>query len=260
MHGHFCTRMVFRATYSLLLVLALTWGGAATAQVVNIESRRFMNDTVPWTGFVNFRFNVSESGQRSLNFGLNGAVQHIEGPHRWIFINDLAFSQVEANDFLNTGFQHLRYNYRKDSLWTGEAFAQAQYNKPLKLDLRLTLGAGPRLTALNTRKWQVNLGTALMLERETITDGPVEVVGRSSSYAAVTLKFSAMASLTGVVYYQPKVFDASDHRVALEGAFLVHVTKRITMESRMNLLRDTEPPEGVTGLTYSWTNLFGYRF
>ncbi|MCL4282581.1 MAG: DUF481 domain-containing protein [Flavobacteriales bacterium] len=252
--------MFARLKSSFLLAPALFLCGAAHAQVVNIESRRFMNDTVPWTGFVNFRFNVSESGQRSLNFGLNGAVQYIHGKDRWFFINDLAFSQVEANDFLNTGFQHFRYNYRKDSLWTGEAFAQAQYNKPLKLDLRLTLGAGPRLTALNTRKWQVNLGTALMLEREAITDGPVEVVGRSSSYAAATLKFSAMVSLTGVAYYQPKVFDASDQRVALEGAFLIAVSKQITLESRINLLKDSTPPQGVNDMNYSWTNMFGYRF
>lgn len=252
--------MVARAKCSFLVVLALVLGGAARAQVVNIEGRRFLNDTVPWTGFVNFRFNVSESGQRSLNLGLNGAVQHVRGRDRWFFINDLAFSQVEANDFLNTGFQHLRYNYRRDSLWTGEAFAQAQYNKPLKLDLRVTVGAGPRFTALNTKTMKVNIGTALMLEREAITTGPVLVEGRSSSYVAGTLKFSSVASLTAVVYYQPKLFDASDHRVAVEGAFLVHVTQRITLESRMNLLRDTGPPVDVPGLTYSWNNMFGYRF
>lgn len=234
--------------------------GGLRAQVVNIEGRRFMNDTVPWTGYVNFRFNVAESGQRSLSLGLNGAVQHIHGKDRYMFINDLAFSQVEANEFLNTGFQHLRYNYQHDSLWAGEAFVQAQYNKPLKLDLRLMLGAGPRLTALNSDKMRVNLGTALMLEREYITAGPALTEGRSSSYVAATLKFTDMASLTTVVYYQPKLFDASDHRVALEGGLLINVSKHMTVESRLNLLKDSAPPEGVPPLTYSWNNLFGYRF
>ena len=230
------------------------------AQVVNIEGRRFVNDTVPWQGYVSFRFNVSESGQRSLNLGLNGAVQFIDDRDRWFFVNDLAFSQVEANEFLNTGFQHLRYNYRADSLWTGEAFAQAQYNKPLQLDLRLTLGAGPRLTALNAEKWRVNLGTALMLENEHNAQGPPLLQGRSSSYASVTLKFSALASLTTVVYYQPKVFDASDHRIAIEGGLVVNVTKRLTLENRLILLKDSAPPPGVEQLVYTWSNLFGYRF
>ncbi len=230
------------------------------AQVVNIEGRRFLNDTVPWQGYVNFRFNVAENGQRSLSLGLNGAVQFIDKRDRWFFVNDLAFSQVEANEFLNTGFQHLRYNYKADSLWTGEAFAQAQYNKPQRLDLRLTLGAGPRITAIDAEKWRVSMGTALMLENEHITEGAHLLQGRSSSYVTATLAFSALASLTAVVYYQPKVFDASDHRIALEGGLVINVTKRMTMESRMNLLKDSAPPEGVQALTYGWYNLFGYRF
>ena len=230
------------------------------AQVVNIEGRRFGNDTVPWQGYANFRFNVSESGQRSLNLGLNGGLQFIDGRDRWFFINDLAFSQVEANEFLNTGFQHLRYNYRADSLWTGEAFAQAQYNKPLQLNLRMTVGAGPRFSALNSEKWRVHIGTALMLEKEYDTDCTQLFQGRNSSYAAATFKFSAVASLTTVVYYQPKIFDASDNRVSIESGLLINVTKRMTLEGRLNLLKDSNPPRGVQPLIYSWNNLFGYRF
>lgn len=252
--------MTFRVRYFLLLLFPIAFVGTAEAQVVNIEGRRFMNDTVPWTGFVNFRFNVAESGQRSLTLGLNGAVQHIDGPSRYIFINDISFSQVETNEFLNTGFQHLRYNYRLDSLWTGEAFAQSQYNKPLRLDLRLMIGAGPRFTAVDNAKMRVNLGTAVMLERETITDGPTTTLARSSSYVSATLKFTSMASLTTVVYYQPKLFDASDQRIAVEGGLLINVTKHMTIESRLNLLKDSAQPEGVPSLTYSWNNLFGYRF
>ena len=248
-----------RRFYSLLCSI-LVGSGALLAQVVNIEGRRFMNDTVPWTGFVNFRFNVAESGQRSLNLGLNGALQHVEGRDRYMFINDISFSQVETNEFLNTGFQHLRYNYRLDSLWTGEAFAQAQYNKPLRLDLRLMLGAGPRFTAVDNAKMRVNLGTSVMLEREYITDGPLTTVARNSSYVSATLKFTSMASLTTVVYYQPKLFDASDNRTAVEAGLLINVTKHMTLESRLNLLNDSAQPEGVPSLTYSWNNLFGYRF
>ncbi len=249
-----------RARYLFLLVAGTLSNACLRAQVVNIEGRRFLNDTLPWQGYVNFRFNVAENGQRSLSLGLNGAVQYIDGRDRYFFVNDLGFSQVEANEFLNTGFQHLRYNYAADSLWTGEAFVQAQYNKPSKLDLRLTIGAGPRLTALNSEKLRVNLGTALMLENEYITDGPVLWQGRNSSYVAATLKFSALASFTAVMYYQPKIFDAGDHRIALEGGLVINVTKHMTLEGRMNLLKDSAPPAGVNELTYSWNNLFGYRF
>lgn len=243
----------------MVWLLALS-GGPVLAQVVNIEGRRFLNDTVPWTGFVNFRFHVAESGQRSLNMGLGGAVQFIDGRDRWFFINDLSFSQVEDNEFRNTGYQHLRYNLHHDSLWTGEAYAQAQYNKPLRLDLRLMLGAGPRLRMLHTKRVQLNAGSSLLIEREVITNGPVEVVGRNSTYVVGTVNISSLTSLTTVVYYQPKLFDASDQRILVEAGLLINITSRLTVESRLNLLRDTAPPEGVNALNYSWNNLFGYRF
>ena len=66
----------------LLLLPCAAAGQGLWAQVVNIEGRRFLNDTLPWQGYVNFRFNVAENGQRAMNLGLNGAVQYIDGRDR----------------------------------------------------------------------------------------------------------------------------------------------------------------------------------
>ena len=228
--------------------------------MVNIEGRRFMNDSVPWSGFVDLRFNVAENTQRSLNFGLGGAVQHVRGKHRWFFVNDLTLNRVEANAFQNTGFQHLRYNYARDKMWTGEAFMQTQYNKPLALDFRYTTGAGPRLRLLNEEDFKVHLGTAVMYEYEVITSGPKFSAGRSSSYLSATANFTTMVGLTTVLYYQPRLFDASDHRVALEAGLLLNFAKRFTFESRLSLLKDTGQPLGIPERSYTWNNRFGFRF
>lgn len=245
---------------SFVLSALLLLSTLLSAQVVNIEGRRFANDTVPWTGFVNFRYNIAENTQRSVQFGLNGAVQHVRDKHTFFFINDLAVSRVETNEFLNTGFQHLRYNYNRNQRWTGEAFAQTQYNKPLQLDLRATLGAGPRYRILTTERFKWHVGTSAMLEHETTTQGEVTFHGRSSTYSAATARFTDNLSLTGVVYYQPKLFDATDHRVMIEAGLQVVATKRLTYESRLNLLKDTEQPPGIPNLSYTWQNMFGYRF
>ncbi len=245
---------------ALPVVLVALLSAPLAAQVVNIEGRRFLNDTVPWTGHADLRLHVAENTQRSTSFGLSGAVQHVRGKHRVFFINDLALSRVEHNDFLNTGFQHLRYNYARDKRWTGEAFAQTQYNKPLLLDLRATLGAGPRTRIVNEERYRMYLGTALMAEYERTTPGEVLFHGRNSSYVSMVLKMDAIASITTVVYYQPKLFDASDHRVAVESGVLLSFAGRYTFESRLNLLKDTGQPAGVPYLSYNWNNRFGYRF
>ena len=244
----------------ILVLIAAAWTAVVQAQVVNIEGRRFLNDTVPWTGIVDFRYNITENTQRSIAFGFSGAVQHVRGKHRYFLVNDLALSRVESNAFLNTGFQHLRYNYAYRKRWTGEAFAQTQYNKPLRLDLRTTLGAGPRLRIFNEEEFRMHIGTALMLEYERVTTGEAFIHGRNSSYLSGTVRFNKMASITTVVYYQPRIFNAWDHRIALEAGFLFSPIPRYTFESRLNLLRDTAQPTGVPGFTYSWNNRFGIRF
>lgn len=242
------------------MVVGVLLAVGCTAQVVNIEGRRFMNDTVPWTGLADFRYNLTENTQRSYSFGLSGAIQHVRGRHRYFLVNDLASSRVGNNAFLNTGFQHLRYNYALYRRWVGEAFAQTQYNKPLRLDLRATLGAGPRLHIVNRDEVRVNAGTAVMAEYERTTTDEAFLHARSSNYLAATVRFSKITSLTTVVYYQPKLFNASDHRISLESGVLLALTARYTVESRLNLLRDTAQPEGVPGFVYSWNNRFGIRF
>lgn len=251
-------RPMIRCT--VILVAAQLSSVPLFSQVVNIEGRRFLNDSVPWTGYVDLRFNLAENTQRSMVFGLGGAVQHVFGKHRLFLVNDLALSRVEHNDFLNTGFQHLRYNYARDKRWTGEAFAQTQYNKPLLLDLRVTLGAGPRLRVVNEEGYRMHIGTSLMLEHEQTTPGDVLFHGRSNTYLSMSVKLGEQAGLNTVLYYQPRMFDASDHRVALEAGVLFTLAKVYTFESRLNLLKDTGQPEGVPMLSYSWSNRFGYRF
>lgn len=244
----------------LVLLVAFSTACGLRAQVVNIEGRRFANDTVPWTGYVNFRYNIAENTQRSLNLGINGALQHVRDKNTWFFINDIALNRVENNSFLNTGFQHLRYNYNRDQRWTGEAFAQTQYNKPLKLDLRTTLGAGYRFRVITSERYKMYVGSSMMLEYEKTTPGPEYMHPRSNTYASATGLLSDQMSVACIVYYQPRLFNAYDHRIMLEASVIIRATARLTLESRLNLLKDTHQPEGIPELTYSWVNMFGYRF
>lgn len=245
--------------WNMAAALALVASGTC-AQVVNIEGRRFLNDSIPWTGVADFRSNLTENTQRSFSFGLSGALQHVRGRHRFFFVNDLAVSRVGNNAFLNTGFQHVRYNRAVSARWTAEAFAQTQYNKPLKLDLRGTLGAGPRFRVVNEEAFRMHVGTSVMFEYERITNGMDFGQLRSSTYLAGTLRFSSMVSLISVVYYQPRLFLVEDHRVMVESGLLLTLAKYYTFESRINLLKDSDQPPGIPMLTYSWTNRFGIRF
>ncbi|MCW5900113.1 MAG: DUF481 domain-containing protein [Flavobacteriales bacterium] len=239
----------------LLALLPLT----ATAQVVNIENKRFEDDTSRWAAHASLRFNVVENTQRSTELGANGGLQFIHGIHRAFVITDFNLNKVEDNAFTNTGFQHLRYQraWRGPVHW--EAYTQLQYNKPLRIDVRWVTGAGPRIVVRNTDAMRLALGSSLMFEHEVDRVNELRYNDlRLSHYLSTSFKLEPHTQFTAILYYQPLIGDISDHRVALEAQLRFRVTRRWAFDTRLNLQQDTKMAPGVPGLNYRWTNAFTF--
>jgi hypothetical protein len=225
------------------------------AQIVNIENKRFANDTSTWSGNVSARYSVAENTQRSISLGLNCGVQYVRAIHRLFFVSDLSLDRVEANAFQNTGFQHVRYNRIVKGPWSAEVFAQVQYNKPLRIDERWLLGAGPRYVVRRTEDLRVALGSSIMLEYEA--DRLHELYyfnGRSSSYVSFAWKHDPQLQTTAILYYQPRIDLVRDHRIAIEAQIRLRASRHFALETKLNLQRDTRPAPGIPELNYTWMN------
>lgn len=229
------------------------------AQVVNIENKRFADDTARWAANLSFRFNVVENTQRSTELGTNGGVQFTHGIHRAFFAADVNLNRVEANAFTNTGFQHLRYQRAWKGPLAWEAYTQLQYNKPLRIDVRWTTGAGARAVLKRTDDLRVALGTSLMYEHEVdrVNDLRYNDV-RLSNYIALGTKLEPHMQFTMVFYYQPLVSDFSDHLMALEAQLRFRITRRFGFDTRINLQKDTKTAPSVPELNYRWQNAFSF--
>ena len=107
--------------------------------------------------------------------------------------------------------------------------------------------------------FKMHFGSALMFAYEMTAGGPPSSAWRSSSYLPVTANFTTVVGLTTVLYYQSRLFDASDLQVALEAGLLLDLTKRVTFESRSNVLKDTERPAGIQPGSHTWNNRSGFR-
>ncbi len=245
--------MKFLASFLILLPMA-GW-----SQVVNIENQRFEDDTTRWAAQFGFRFNVVENTQRSTDLGLNGGLQFMEGIHRAFFITDFSLNKVEENAFTNTGFQHLRYQRS----WRGplflEGFTQVQYNKPLRIDLRWLTGGGLRAEFQQEEEWRFAAGTAIMYETESdrVNDLIYNDI-RSSNYLSVSLKVEPHVLVTGILYYQPVIGDASDQRLTLEAQLRIRASRRFAFDTRITLQRDTKTAPEVPELNYRWSNVFTF--
>ncbi len=142
------------------------------AQVINIESKRFYNDTNGWVGKADLHFSIMQNTQQVISMGNNVHLQYQKSNSRFLILNDISFIKAGTTDFVNSGFQHLRYNYKVFDKITLEVFSQAQYNRVLLLDLRYLNGIGPRFKLVKKEKFKLYTACLYMYEYEKISNTP----------------------------------------------------------------------------------------
>lgn len=231
------------------------------AQVINIENKRFLNDTNGWVGNVDFNFNVFNNTQQVLQFSNAIRVQYQKNRSRFILLNDLNFIKAGNTDFANAGYQHFRYNYKVSKWLTMEAFTQTQYNPVLKLDFRYLLGAGPRLKLLKKENARIYIAALYMYEYDDIIDDVVNLYEhRLSSYLTCTFSLFKTVELTSTTFYQPNIENTADYRIANDSGLEIQINKHLNFKSTFNMLYDTKQPTGIPDLVYSFRNGLSIKF
>jgi hypothetical protein len=144
------------------------------------------------------------------------------------------------------GLSHLRYTHMWVPRFGTEAFAQLQYDRFLDLRERLLLGGGVRIDAVHSARASVWGGTGAMFERETLSEGTVNVAVRSTSYLTVRWQIVPdHLTLSNTAYLQPKVDDPADFRFLDEGRLAATVTKALTIGTDLVVRHDARPPVDV---------------
>jgi hypothetical protein len=233
----------------------------AKAQVINIENKRFFNDTNGWVGNIDFNFNVTNNTQQVLQFSNAIRVQYQKNKSRFIFLNDLNFIKAGNTDFANAGYQHFRYNYKVSKWITMEAFTQTQYNPVLKLDFRYLLGAGPRLKLLKKENARIYVAALYMYEYDDIMNDAIKLSEhRISSYLTGSFTILKNVDFTTTTFYQPNVENTSDYRIANDSGLEIHINRHLNFKSTFNMLYDTKQPIGIPDLVYSFKNGLSIKF
>lgn len=246
---------------SKISIAFLCLASTSFAQVINIENKRFLNDTNGWVGNVDFNFNVFNNTQQVLQFSNAIRVQYQKNRSRFILLNDLNFIKAGNTDFANAGYQHFRYNYKVSKWLTMEAFTQTQYNPVLKLDFRYLLGAGPRLKLLKKENARIYIAALYMYEYDDIINDVVNLYEhRLSSYLTCTFSIFKTVELTSTTFYQPNIENIADYRIANDSGLEIHINKHLNFKSTFNMLYDTKQPTRIPDLVYSFRNGLSIKF
>lgn len=243
------------------ILVALCFTVCLKAQVINIENKRFLNDTNGWIGNVDFNFNIFNNTQQVLQFSNAIRVQYQKNRSRFIFLNDVNFIKAGNTDFANAGYQHFRYNYKVSNRLTMEVFTQTQYNPVLKLDFRYLLGAGPRLKILKKPNARIYVAALYMYEYDDIVGEEAHLYEhRISSYLTCSFYLFKSVDFTSTTFYQPNIENTSDYRIANDSGLEIHISKHLNFKSSFNMLYDTYQPKGIPNLVYSFRNGLSIKF
>jgi hypothetical protein len=250
-------RLIFRIIVAIILIISIP----AKGQVINIEGKRFMNDTNGWVGNADFNFNVFNNTQQVLQFSNTIRVQYQKNRSRFILLNDLTLIKAGNTDFANAGYQHFRYNYKVSKWLTMEAFTQTQYNPVLNLDFRYLIGAGPRLKLLKKENARIYVAALYMYEYDDIVAQEINLYEhRISSYLTCTFSILKNVELTSTTFYQPNIENTADYRIANDSGLEIHISKHLNFKSSFNMLYDTYQPIGIPDLVYSFKNGLSIKF
>ncbi len=250
-------RLISIFLYVVVLLISIS----VKAQVINIEGKRFMNDSNGWVGNADFNFNVFNNTQQVLQFSNTVRVQYQKNRSRFILLNDLNFIKAGNTDFANAGYQHFRYNYKVSKWITMEAFTQTQYNPVLKLDFRYLIGTGPRLKLLKKEHAKIYVAALYMYEYDDIVADPINLYEhRISSYVTCTFSILKNLEFASTTFYQPNIENTNDYRIANDSGLEIHINKHLNFKSSFNILYDTYQPIGIPDLVYSFRNGLSVKF
>lgn len=230
------------------------------AQVINIETKRFLNDTNGFVGRSDLNFNINQNVQQVMSFGINVHAQYQYNKHRILGISDLAIIKGANQDFLNNGYQHLRYSYKIAKLITWENFLQAQYNLVLKLDKRYLAGSGPRFRVIKKKHFRLYAASLYMYEFQSQDqERIIQYNHRSSSYISFNIDYDKF-DFTTTGFYQPLLSDFNNYRIAIDSNLGITINTHFSFRVGFNMLYDTHQPPGIPDLVYGLRNGISLRF
>ena len=243
--------------------------GSATAQV-NIETLRRLDSKPGWYNNMNLSLTYQSGNTDLLRFKSSLRSDYWFDKYHAFGIATLQHGEQGGKLYTDKGFIHLRGARSILEHLGVEMFLQKQFNESILLRDRNLAGSGVRISVLRQRSDKKNTGLNLyvgigtMWEDETINDkqhGEVKTdIIRSTNYISATWRIDKQFSIVITGYYQPYIQRLSDFRLLSESRFEFHVTKTVSINTRLNVRYDSEPPTDVEAHDLEIVNGLSYKF
>lgn len=256
-----------KALHLFLVVIIVVFNGSTLfAQLVNIESRRMQTDSVRLAGNANLSFNYQKTNDVTLNvfkasLSAQGKTKNLK--NILLVLGNYNLAGSSGATINNSGFGHVRYNYKINKWFRWEVFSQLQFNELLSLRYRSLSGTGARFKLTHSETIGTYLGVSSFYEHEQIQDiqQTVNQDIRMSNYFVLSISFPKdRGEFTSTTYYQPLYQQFSDFRFSNQSLIQLNITKQLSFTTSVNYFFDSNPPAEVRQSTFALNNGLRWRF
>lgn len=235
-----------------VLLAAVCWAAPARAQRV-LNTERVDPRTV--SGFFT-RFEAGADLKRGnsdiLNLKGNGIAGY-HGTHSWILlIGGLSYLKSSGSVSVDDQYMQARYGWIFSPKTRTFHFVQIQKSRAQALSRRVLLGSGLRRALVLNERSRLELGAGLMWESELLNEAklPAGTPTRSHDWrgdliGVASRKLSATATISEVLYVEPRVDEPADIRILNDTRLAVKVVKDIDLNVTFRWLHDSRPPPSI---------------
>ena len=250
---------------SLFYLIFISFIFQGNAQIVNIENKRLSTKKDGFSGSVDLNFKLTYATKQLFQIGDKIKLAYSKKRNYLMLLTDHSLVKSNGNgDFVNKGFEHLRYNYTlKDSgRVIYEVFQQGQFNKIQKINLRFLTGTGFRFKVVDKKNFQLNLGTSIMGEYEELVLDQLTVSQDilSSNYVSFDAQLTETFGINSITYFQPKFVDFGNYRIANETYLRFKFNKYLTFKIVYSLNHDSRNLLDVRKTNYTFSNTLSFKF
>ena len=243
---------------------------SVTAQV-NIETQRRLDSKSGWYNSITFSLKYQSGNTDLLRFNTSLRSDYLVNKYHTFGIINFEQGKQGGKSYTDKGFIHLRGARSVTDHLGVEIFTQKQFNESILLQDRNLAGGGIRVSVLKQHAGtkdgtglNLYLGVGAMWENETINDkqhGEVDTnIIRSTNYISAVWRINKRITIIGTGYYQPYLQRFSDFRVLSESRIEFHVTPTVSINTRLKLRYDSEPPTDVEAHDLEIVNGLSYKF
>ena len=186
------------------------------------------------------------------------------GPSTWLFVAEVANSEVNKVENENNSFAHLRYTRDIVGPHGVEVLAQYSEDKFANLASRDVYGGGDRYQWIRGSSTQRGLmGLGIIREVEQYVGQPGERKRwRANLYMTMARPFddAGNASIGLTTYLQPAIAGGSDVRGIATLTFKSALTDRLQINIGINYNYESNPSPGLSNYSLSYSSGFSYTF